>query len=643
MSRKIVCFVFLMTMCLGSVFAQTEKTDKTVIKDNMLFYVHEVVKGQTLYGLSKMYQVSIDDITAHNPAVQQGLKIGDQVYIPASKQKVEIHVVQKGETIYTIARKKGIKENDIFVLNPGMDEKLSIGQEIIVPLVEIQLVEEEVALTIGNTSTENLTRKQKKALKEEEEKQEKISEEKIEITEVEYDSIFHIVDKGETLYSIARKYEITVDELKKANPHISEAISIGQRIYIPISEYISDDELPDEEFLDEDTTPVLNEGIKKAEYTVYLLMPLRLSQVSVIEPSKIKSLNDYKNIKPFAFIQFYEAMLLATEDISRQYPHVKINLYVEDAETSTQIADLIKTGKLEHADMIIGPFQGKEFSTLCQYAKNKNILLVNPFSSTFESYGAMTYKAMTINTYMGESFAKYVLEKYPNANIIFANYQSAQESKQIAAYRAGMQKVFNSAGKNITIQEVNVKTSGISGIRSAMNNMGENFLFTFFEGELTVTNFTQNLYLAKMENLTLVAPEKWLEYDNIETEYFMSLKTHYISQYFVDYSNAKVIRFIDAFRNAYDTEPTLELYAFQGYDFTYYFLSKLCEAGTSFQPFDNNENLISTKFRFTSSVNKNMLENTFAHVFKLKNYKFIDAYAPDIETNTSKGAPKPRR
>ena len=537
MLRKIVCFVLLMTAGAGAVFSQAEKSERTIAKDNQLFYVHEVVKGQTLYGLSKMYQVSIEDITAHNPTAKEKLKTGEIVYIPAF---------------------------------------LSAGTKPVV-----------------------------------------------------IDSVFHIVEKGETLYGIARKYETNVEAIKKANPHISETLAIGERIYILVTEDIT----AENDYSDDNSSPILYRGVKKGDYTVFLLMPLRLSEAANIEPLKIKSLYDYNAIKPFAFIQFYEAMLLAADDISRKYPQTKIHLYVEDVENSAQINELIKSGKMDDADIIIGPFQGKEFSTLCQYAKNKEILLVNPFSSTFEAYNAMIYKAAVTSTYFGESFAKYIVEKYPaGVNIIFANNQSAEENRQIAAYRAGMQKVFGKSGKHITIEEVNIKNSGISAIRSAMNAMDENFLFTFFEGELMVTNFIQNLYAAKTENLTLVAPEKWLDYDNIETEYFMKLNTHYISQYFIDYSNPKVIRFIDAFRNAYDTEPTLPLYAFQGYDLVYYFLCKLCETGTDFQSYSNNEQLLSTKFKFVPSpTDKNMLENAFTHIFKLKNYKFIDAYS-DNET-----------
>lgn len=635
MNQKIVYLTLMLLFCCSLGYSQAEKSSKTEVKDNQLFYVHEVIKGQTLYGLSKMYNVSIDEITAQNPSAKQGLKIGERLYIRLSKLKVELYSVKKGESLYSIAKSRSTTEAELLALNPGINQALSIGQEIVVPQVNIVIVEEEVATSIS--SEDNLTRKQKKAIKEEEDRQRKEQEEmeSKKITQ-KSDSVFHIVELGETLYSISRKYGITVDEIENTNPEIGETISIGQRIYIPIKKEQEQGQLikPMER---EDV--VIKEGVKRQEYTVFVLMPLYLSQVDAIEPANIKSLTDYKKIKSFDFVQFYEAILLAADDISVKYPNVKINLHVEDVSSTALAEALTSSGKLDDADLIIGPFHAKEFSAVCQYARNKDIALVNPFSEAFEFCGVPVYKGKTSAMYHGEAFARYVLTKYPNANIIFASYQSDSENKQISAYKAGMRTVFNQSGKTINMHDVNLKSGGISGIKSAVSGFNENFVFTFFEGELSVTNFTQNLNAAKLNNLTLVAPESWLEYDNIETEYFMNLKTHYVAQYFVNFSNPKVIKFIDAFRNAYDTEPALNLYAFQGYDFTYYFLSKLCETGTSFRSFNKDEDLLSTKFHFVpSSKSSSVLENSYVHIFKLRNYKYVDAYSDDVVEEV-----KPRR
>ena len=538
-------------------WSQTEKTTKTAEIDQRLYYAHEVMKGQTVYGLCRLYEVAEKEFYQYNPQAEKGLKAGEIIYILISSLKIETYTVKKGETYYSIAKNRGITETELKKFNPDKGTVLSIGDTLYVPVVEL---EENIVTSISTPKTKK------------EEKKEKAEE------------------KKETIIPI---------ETPK-----------------PTSE--------------EDESSALRES-KKGEYTVSVLIPLYLSDVDIIEPSRIKSLADYGKVKSFSFIQFYEALLLAAEDITNEYPKIKINLNIEDVSSSSQMTELINSGRLEHTDLIIGPFFSKEFSLLCQYVQKKKILIVNPFSVNFENCGAKVYKSTASLRFQGEQFAKYVAENYENARVIFANYQGNEENEKINAYKSAMQPVFSKSGKQISIQEVNLVNNGISGIQSAMYGNAENFVFTFFDGELRVTNFVQNLHKVKNSNLTLVAPQSWLNYDNIETEYFMDMKTHYISQYFVDYSHPNVIRFIDAFRSAYDTEPTLELFAFQGYDFTYYFLSNLCENGANFQVYSaKNSKLLSTQFEFVR-ISHNMLENSFVRIFKLKDYEYIDATKQEKE------------
>ena len=121
----------------------------------------------------------------------------------------------------------------------------------------------------------------------------------------------------------------------------------------------------------------------------------------------------------------------------------------------------------------------------------------------------------------------------------------------------------------------------------------------------------------------------------------MDFKTHYISSYFVDYSNQNVINFLNKFRQKYSIEPTLKQFAFQGYDITYYFLSSLCEKGTTFQACNTpNDYLLSTKFEF-KPLNANTLENSFVNIFKIKDYHFVEA-TNDIDEEDTKVNKKKR-
>lgn len=128
---------------------------------------------------------------------------------PAKKpmRKVEVdasivHKVKKGETLYSITRKYNISTDDIYKLNAQFDaNNLKIGQEIIVgydKAKEGTIVYEE--------DTRDYTDKS--------------------------NNTFYYVKKGETLYSISRKYHISISKLKEYNGLTSNVLSIGQKLRV---------------------------------------------------------------------------------------------------------------------------------------------------------------------------------------------------------------------------------------------------------------------------------------------------------------------------------------------------------------------------------------------------------------------------
>jgi len=113
------------------------------------------------------------------------LSIGQKLLLPANDLKDSIqdnvYIVKSGDTLYKIANKFGITVDDLKQTNNLVGNSLSIGQELIIP-------------------------------------GESVTEEKI-----------YIVKSGESLYSIANKYGVTVNELKDLNNLISNNLSIGQK------------------------------------------------------------------------------------------------------------------------------------------------------------------------------------------------------------------------------------------------------------------------------------------------------------------------------------------------------------------------------------------------------------------------------
>src|SRR5690606_10622866 len=130
MKNLLATFLFVMTVTLSS--AQIN------------FQSHRVQKGETLYSISKQYNVSADDITTLNPEVKDGLKENTVLIIPV---KVEVntenthdvplksHKVKRKETLYSISKKYGVSTDNIKKYNKHLyaDERLKRGEVLHIP------------------------------------------------------------------------------------------------------------------------------------------------------------------------------------------------------------------------------------------------------------------------------------------------------------------------------------------------------------------------------------------------------------------------------------------------------------------------------------------------------------------------------
>lgn len=111
------------------------------------------------------------------------------------------HVVKPNETAQSIATLYNISAEELISLNPGTSSGVKVGMVLRLPAPK-----QEVQTSVKST--------------------------------VEEDKI-HVVQKGETLYRISRNYGVSIDELRKANPGLTETISIGQRIVVPKKKIIN--------------------------------------------------------------------------------------------------------------------------------------------------------------------------------------------------------------------------------------------------------------------------------------------------------------------------------------------------------------------------------------------------------------------
>jgi LysM repeat protein/ABC-type branched-subunit amino acid transport system substrate-binding protein len=146
--RKLLIIFFLLALAAPSVVLAQDgkKSNKTQVIDGKKYYMHTVEKGQTLYQISKIYGLDVNDIVLENPEAIDGIKPGQVIKVPLAKPskqsdkpaemdtiKYLYHKVDPGQTVYAISRTYAITVETIESLNPGAKAGLKAGQLVRLP------------------------------------------------------------------------------------------------------------------------------------------------------------------------------------------------------------------------------------------------------------------------------------------------------------------------------------------------------------------------------------------------------------------------------------------------------------------------------------------------------------------------------
>jgi len=176
---------------------------RTETINGKLFVIHQVGERETLFGLSRRYGALIPSILEHNPTADAGLEVGQLLKIPyqprtgAKATAGGVHRVAAKETLFSIARAYQVSVDELKAWNNLKDNNLALGQELLVRKpAESPLQAAAPAAQMGVLKTA------------------------------------HVAEPGETLYSIAKKYNVSVLQLREWNNLTGNELKVGQTLFL---------------------------------------------------------------------------------------------------------------------------------------------------------------------------------------------------------------------------------------------------------------------------------------------------------------------------------------------------------------------------------------------------------------------------
>ena len=353
---------------------------------------------QTIYGITRQYKISEEELRKLNPNLESHMKVGEALVLPEDKikkygdkavqqevvdtpkkdreeeKKTQMlasedgaYVVQPKDTYYGITRKFNISQSDLFALNSGLEQRGLRSGDVII--VKNTVSSKNVATTMKETSEKNTKPKEEKNTPPKEVKTKTYSVE-------EY--VTHEVKKGESAFGIVNKYNITYDQLAEMNGGLPNGIKQGMVLNIK----------------------KVNRQYVKADddvFSIALILPFGFDT----NDTKYRTLS----------ADFLIGAKLAAQRGMRDGKKVSIN--VIDAENENSFKNNLAQINKTNTDLIIGPFFKSNVIEVLEYVKNEKIPVVAPFAHTEEMY---KYNNLVIVEPGNRVYAERIVREVKNAH-----------------------------------------------------------------------------------------------------------------------------------------------------------------------------------------------------------------------------------
>ena len=537
------------------------------------YFLHTVTKGQSLYSISSMYNVTIDDIVRLNPGSDKQIREGAALKIPqaatTNSDKPVFHTIQAGETLYRLSVKYNVTTQAICEANPGLStENFRSGQVIIIPV-----------------QSDSKPQKETPKIEEQENTNVKMNDWKD----------MHKVERKETIFSISREYGITEEELIAANPELKTGkLKKGTFLFIPYGKNDKKQESESQPTTKELTNEEVfsqNEELKKDIKTIKAAVMLPFMAGT--------STNMDEQVR---MVEYYEGFLMAVDSLKKQ--GVSIDLYTYDTKgREATLNNILSKKEMKNMDIIFGPAKAQDIDVLATFADKNKIRLVVPFAPKVNEVfkNPHIYQINTPQSYLYSEVYEHFTRKFSYSNVIFLNASNGDREKD--EFIKGMKTELRNNG--ISYRDFTV-TDNFYEITTVMDTLRNNIFIPTSGKSTALVKILPQLTQIRRERpnymMNLFGYPEWQTYTNDYLASFYEIDTYFYSSFYTNNLFPAAVHFTNSYRRWYskDMANIYPKYGMLGYDTGYFFLKGLSKYGNKLEENLNSIQVtpIQTGFKF---------------------------------------------
>ena len=518
------------------------------------------------------------------------------IYVEAQVKKYVTYTVKKGETIKSIAKDFNISPKEIYNLNPDVEKKPKENTVILIPTlatsealqpntIQYLVQPKETLFSISkryNISVEEIIKINPilvDGLKEGQIILIPTTAGEIIKPEIKEEvlpkEIIHIIEKGDTFYNVTKRYQISEEELIAQNPILKEGFNLGIELRIKTEKGAVLNQLQPKKVTKTPSNIVFNSN---KTLNVVLMMPFKLNEI-VDVGVHFNNSTSLLNITT----EFYQGAMIAIDSLQKQGANINFKSF-DSEQNDEKIISILKTNNLSNTDVFIGPLF---LSSGYKLAKNiTNGIVVAPMSSRdhnkFNEINLI--KTGVKNELLEDKILQYIKRTYAGQNMIVIGDNKPGSNNE--ADRIALKLKSNSIIKNVTVLKPTAGFITKQRFQSVLNNHKQNWILLVGDDNIVITDAVNTYGISdKSIDIRMFSLKYEGNIEKANNVHLARLQFTYPSAEYSDFNNINVQSFINQYKQKYIASPSSN--AIRGFDVTYDILVRMLLNGNINERIDN--------------------------------------------------------